>query len=238
MSWAEVWGRLLPRSCLLCESASGSEPLCPACADFLPGARRHRCRSCARPWHVSHRCASCRALPPAFDATFAAADYVAPLDRAVTALKFSGRIGLASGLGGLLADRWRAPDGAELLRLDCLVPVPLAAGRQAERGFNQAQLIAAGMLARLRSVGQGCLPALRPDLLARHRDTRPQSLLPSQERLANLDHGFLAAAAAAGLHIGVVDDVMTTGSTLQAAAQALKAAGALRVVNLVIARTA
>jgi ComF family protein len=238
MSWSDLWGCLLPRSCLLCEAACGAEALCAACAACLPGSRRPRCRACARPWQVSRRCASCRERPPAFEATFAAADYVAPLDRAVTALKFSGRIGLAAGLGGLLADCWREPDLAELQRLDCLVPVPLAAGRQAERGFNQAQLIAAAMLARLRSRGRHPLPVLRPGLLTRHRDTRPQSLLQSDDRQANLDHGFVAAGPAAGLRVGVVDDVMTTGATLQAAALALKAAGARRVVNLVVARTA
>ena len=238
MSWAAAWGRFLPRSCLLCESACGADPLCAACTEFLPGTRRARCRTCARPWQVSTRCASCREAPPAFDATFAAADYVAPLDRAVTALKFSGRIGLASGLGGVLADRWRQPGLAELLRLDCLVPMPLAAARQAERGFNQAHLIARAMLVRLRGSGHGRPPPLRPDLLVRQRDTLPQSRLQLDARQANLDHGFLAAAAAQGLRVGVVDDVMTTGSTLQAAAVALKTAGALRVVNLVVARTA
>ena len=177
MSWAAAWGRFLPRSCLLCESACGADPLCAACTEFLPGTRRARCRTCARPWQVSTRCASCREAPPAFDATFAAADYVAPLDRAVTALKFSGRIGLASGLGGVLADRWRQPGLAELLRLDCLVPMPLAAARQAERGFNQAHLIARAMLVRLRGSGHGRPPPLRPDLLVRQRDTLPQSRL-------------------------------------------------------------
>lgn len=246
--WSEAWGRFLPRSCLLCESACGSEPLCPPCKAFLPGAARPRCRACARPWQVSDRCAGCRTAPPAFDATFAAADYVAPLDRALTAFKFSGRIGLGSGLGGLLADLWQDGSLAELLHLDCLVPIPLAAARQADRGFNQSQLIAAAMLKRLRPRLAGspaapetrapALPALCPGLLARSRDTRPQSLLPSPARQANLDQGFVAAGPLAGLRIGVVDDVMTTGATLQAAALALKAAGARRVVNLVVARTA
>jgi predicted amidophosphoribosyltransferase len=251
-TWSRWLGSFLPRSCLLCESACGAAALCSACAVFLPGSRRPRCRTCARPWQVSRLCATCRALRPAFDATFAAADYVAPLDRAVTSLKFSGRIGLASGLGGLLADRWRDPGLRELLALDCLVPIPLAPGRQAERGFNQAHLIAASMLARLRAQRpapppappappaplQATLPALRPALLARHQDTRPQSLLQRDARQANLDRGFIAAGRLDGLRIGVVDDVMTTGATLQAAAIALKAAGARRVVNLVVARTA
>jgi predicted amidophosphoribosyltransferase len=94
------------------------------------------------------------------------------------------------------------------------------------------------MLARLRGRHPGPLPALRPTLLSRLRETPPQSLLQLPARQANLDHGFHAAGPLDGLRIGVVDDVMTPGSTLQAAAVALKAAGARQVVNLVVARTA
>ena len=233
--WTQTLGRLLPRLCLLCESPCASAPLCPPCTAFLPGSRRRRCDTCARPWHTSNCCATCRLTPPAYDASCAAADYCAPLDRAVTSLKFSAQIGLASGLGALLADAWLR-SGPGLGPVHCIVPVPLSRARLAQRGFNQAGLIAASMVRSLR--GQRALPALRPSLLARHRDTRPQSLLSWQARQANLDHGFVAAAGLEGLCIGVVDDVMTTGATLQAAALALKAAGAARVVNLVVARTA
>lgn len=249
--FGEAFARFLPRLCLLCESPCGAAPLCPPCASFLPGTARPRCGICARPWEISDCCASCRATPPAFDASIAAADYAAPLDRAITALKFSGQIGLASGLGALLARAWSDRSGtqpAAVEALDCVVPIPLARARLAHRGFNQAHLIAAATIRRIPSpAGQpaGSLlqraaprPKLRPELLARHRDTRAQSLLQWDARQANLDHGFVAAANLTGLRIGVVDDVMTTGATLQAAALALKAAGAARVVNLVVARTA
>jgi predicted amidophosphoribosyltransferase len=160
------------------------------------------------------------------------------LDRALTTFKFSGRIGLAPAIGGLLAERWQRGDLPALRELHCLAPIPLSPGRLADRGFNQAHLIARAMLARLRGRHPGPLPALRPTLLSRLRETPPQSLLQLPARQANLDHGFHAAGPLDGLRIGVVDDVMTTGSTLQAAAVALKAAGARQVVNLVVARTA
>jgi ComF family protein len=254
MLLTRMMGRFLPRLCLLCEAPCGGEPLCLACCSFLPGAARRRCRTCARPWHVSRRCASCRASAPAFDASLVAADYCAPLDRALTALKFSGRIGLGSGLGALLADAWLAasvsPDSPGKGRedaagkhafpapgqVDCIVPIPLSGARLADRGFNQAHLIASSMLHRL--AGVPFLPVLRPSLLLRQRDTQAQSLLQWQARQSNLDHGFVAGIRIDGLSIGVVDDVMTTGATLQAAALALKAAGAVRIVNLVVARTA
>jgi len=253
----QMMGRFLPRLCLLCETPCADAALCAPCRKFLPGSGRRRCRICARPWQVSMQCASCRASPPAYEASLAAADYCAPLDRAVTALKFSGQIGLATGLGALLAQAWVAAvtpplgtgrdvgeghvvEGEDGIpppgRLDCIVPIPLAPARLAERGFNQAHLIAGAMVKRLRGVSTA--PVLRQSHLVRQRDTQAQSLLQWNARQANLDHGFTAVGRLDGLHVGVVDDVMTTGATLQAAALALKAAGAARVVNLVVARTA
>src|SRR5690606_20821095 len=76
---ADLLGQLLPRACLLCEAPCADAPLCNPCATFLPGAGRPRCRSCARPWSASDRCATCREAPPAFARTVAAADYVPPL---------------------------------------------------------------------------------------------------------------------------------------------------------------
>ena len=112
----ERWlGGFLPRSCLLCETACGAAALCPACAVFLPGAHRPRCRTCARPWQVSSRCASCRAPRRLSTRPSPPRTMSRRSTGRVTSLKFSGRIGLASGLGGLLADRWRNPGLPELL---------------------------------------------------------------------------------------------------------------------------
>ena len=188
-SWlADALGHLLPRHCLLCEAACGAAPLCPDCRAFLPGGTRPRCRVCARPWQSSDRCASCREAPPAFDRTITAADYVAPLDRAITALKFSGRTGLAPGLGALLADACRAREDGLLDAVDCIVPVPLSVARLAERGFNQAHLVAAALCRRARRARP------RPALLRRGRDPRAQALPHGEGPRANLDHGFAAPA--------------------------------------------
>src|SRR5690606_13522517 len=123
---AELLGQVLPRACLLCEAPCGDAPLCGPCSVFLPGAGRPRCRSCARPWAASARCATCREAPPGFARTVAAADYVPPLDRAITALKFGGRTGLAPALGALLADACRADGDDVLSQVDRVVPVPLS----------------------------------------------------------------------------------------------------------------
>ena len=174
-------------------------------ASSCPARAGRRCRTCARPWQVSRLLRQLPGAPPAFDATFAAADYVAPLDRAVTALKFSGRIGLASGLGGLLAD---AAGGDPGLRRSCWharLPGsdPACAGpaRRArlqpgapDCGRDARALAGAASCPRRPAPLQASLPALRPALLARHRDTRPQSLLQRDARQANLDQGFVAAA--------------------------------------------
>ncbi|MFO1197883.1 MAG: phosphoribosyltransferase family protein [Burkholderiaceae bacterium] len=162
-----------------------------------------------------------------FARTFALADYAPPLDRAVVALKFRGEIALGRAFAALAAPLVRALAPAP----EPACAVPLSGPRLAARGYNQALAIAAPLA---RELG---LP-LAPALLARTRDTVAQSTLELDARARNLDGAFVALQAARGRRVLVVDDVMTSGAALAAAASALRSAGARHVANLVVARTA
>jgi len=251
-----------PRACLLCEQPAEHGALCKPCAGALPGAARERCPVCAAPLRASAAaaaacraapsdpgtglhaadCADCARLNPAFAATLAAADYRSPLAEAILALKFGGQTNLASGCGLLLAAALRrtaavAPSERQTWEVDCLVPIPLAHARLAERGFNQAEMIAAALRRHWPETLAVRGPPLRCRWLARRRETQRQTALGGAARRLNLDSGFVAAPAAAGAVVALVDDVMTTGATLDAAARALRAAGARAVVAMVVART-
>jgi ComF family protein len=218
--------RLLAPRCIVCDLEDG-DPLCRGCAQDYFGAAA-RCAGCALrlPAAAGDRCGRCLRSPPRFDATVALADYGPPIDRMVAALKFGGRLPLADAFGTLLA---RA--GAPALRAaDAVCPVPLSFERQSERGFNQSHEIAR------RVAADGGRP-LRPQILRRARHTAPQMDLALDDRRRNVRGAFAAVGDLAGLHIVVVDDVMTTGATLDEIAGALKGAGAARVTNLVVART-
>jgi len=164
--------------------------------------------------------------PPSFDATVALGDYATPIDGLLLALKFGHRLELASVLGALLAERVPPLADASLV----LVPVPLSFERLAERGFNQSNEIGR---ATARTLG------LRFDdaVLVRVRHAPAQASLPREARRRNIRGAFVARRALPGMRFGVVDDVMTTGSTLDEIARVLKAAGAQHVINLVVART-
>lgn len=226
---------LAPRCCALCQCtlAPGTFPgVCTGCLLDLPGARQHRCRRCGLPAPDAARAQACACTPQfwSVDDTLVVADYAPPLDRAITALKFGRQLALARPLGELITTAWlgRSPGPP----LDCLIPVPLGPDRLASRGFNQALEMARAMAASLprpqRVLARGLL---------RLRNTPAQSGLDLAERRANLTDCFHCPTRLDGLSIGLVDDVMTSGSTIAEAAGALKAAGAARVVALVVART-
>jgi ComF family protein len=163
--------------------------------------------------------------PPSFDATLTLADYTAPIDGLIVALKFGHRLELAPVLGDLLAARAR---GA--IDTPVVVPVPLSFERLAERGFNQASELA-------RATARALGAPFDDGAVTRIRHAAPQASLSLEARRRNIRGAFLVRRNVHGLHVAVVDDVMTSGSTLDEVARVLKAAGAGRVTNLVIART-
>jgi ComF family protein len=235
--WSLLLSRLLlPSSCALC-GAVGNDVVCEPCRADYAGHRRARCPCCANPvdqpaGSVATLCGSCLAGQPSFDATVAAVDYAAPLDQLVLQLKFGGRLALAPWFARMLRDAVLATPGFRLP--DVLCPVPLGPGRLAERGFNQALEIA-------RPLANALGVPLQPRLATRLRETRAQSGVAPIERRENIRGAFEVAPGMLelvdGRHVGVVDDVMTSGHTLDELAVVFRQAGAARVSNLVFART-
>lgn len=233
---ARVAAAALPNRCALCGNMS-HRTICDACDAAYWNEARVRCVVCALPLApgragrtAGYRCDACRATPPPFDATLALADYRPPLDGLARALKFHAQLALGREFAGRLA-RLAADTDAARDRFDMIAPVPLARGRIATRGYNQAWAIARPLARRLGVRAQ-------PQLLVRVAETAPQSRLAAGARRGNVAAAFAVVHDVAGRHVALVDDVMTSGATLAAAAHALKAAGARRVTNLVALRTA
>jgi ComF family protein len=170
-------------------------------------------------------CAACRQQPPPYDATFSLYRYEDPVDLLITGLKFRHELAMARVLGTLFARAHRRTGRA---LPQCLVPMPLHPSRYLERGFNQCAEIARHIAPRLRDAA-GRRLEVRHDLLQRVRATAAQSELAAAERATNLRGAFRAGPGPVPAHVAVLDDVMTTGNTAAAAAQALKQAGCQRV---------
>ncbi|MBU6272330.1 MAG: ComF family protein [Betaproteobacteria bacterium] len=242
---AAVWHRVraladsaldawLPRACALCEGPlrQAGAGLCGHCRLALPGRNRARCPRCALGLDAAG-CAACAGHAFAFQASRVLADYAPPLDRLIGAVKFDRQLGLAHALGRELrrglAPALRAALGAGADA--AVVAVPLSAERLRERGFDQAAVLARALADGL---GLPLLPAL-----TRARATQAQSRLDLAARSRNLQDAFRPRALHPRLpaRVVLVDDVITTGATADAAARALIAAGARRVIVAAVART-
>ena len=222
---------IFPRACALCDAPG--KPLCDACRRDCACALATACPRCAIPLYAGdgrHLCGRCLAHAPAFDASLAAATYQAPFDSLIRGLKYSARLAYAP----LLADLLHQRVVAHRFHIDLLIPVPLSRDRMAARGFNQSIEIARPFARRMHT-------QLDTTSVLRIRDTPPQAALPFDARRKNIRGAFAVSDSRVGLlegsTVGVVDDVMTTGSTLDEMAATLKRAGVERVVNLVVART-
>ena len=209
--------------CLLCGATSMDGVWCSACDTTLPRLDAACCPVCALPTWDGAVCGHCLHTPPHFKRTVAVYAYAFPLDKLVLALKYGSQFHLANNLGDKLAS-------CVTHRPDCLVAMPLHPARLRERGFNQSLQLA-------RRVGkQLSLPVL-PNACKRVRNTPSQSSLPWKERDRNMRKAFSCSGKVAGKHVAIVDDVMTTGATLNELALALLNAGAIEVSAWVVART-
>lgn len=230
---------IFPSGCRICKALLTRPdrlPVCEACLSSFPRAPEARCALCGQPWlsdegleEGSRFCLECCERQFAFDWARSFGLYEGALARAILLLKFE-RI---EPLGGWFAKRLAeiVREEAELFAVDIIVPVPLHRQRRKERGFNQVDLVGRPLARRL---GR----PYRPGLLLRSKPRPEKHLLRNEERWEAVRGAFAVSERGRvdNLRILLLDDVMTTGATLDACARALRDAGARSVSGLTIAR--
>jgi ComF family protein len=184
------------------------------------------CSRCALPLPRASLCGRCQRRPPAFDRALAAFEYQPPLDALIKRLKFHGDLRLARLLGTLMADHITASaeGGPEVI-----VPVPLHVARLRQRGYNQALELA-------RPIARRLAVPLAWRFLSRVRATDPQTDVPAKLRSRNVRNAFAVTPDFAARRVAIVDDVMTTGHTVDELARTLRRAGATEISVWVCAR--
>ncbi|MGQ9685423.1 MAG: ComF family protein [Thiobacillaceae bacterium] len=215
----------ISQPCLLCGARCHGSPLCPACLADLPRLPATRCPQCALPTPTGEVCGACLKRPPRFDRCRAVYAYVYPADVLVKRLKYASELALA----GFLAEQL-AQEVAPHPLPDLILPMPLHPRRLGERGFNQAVELGRRLSARLG------VP-MRRDACQRMRDTPAQAGLDLKERRRNLRGAFHCGPDLKGLRVALLDDVMTSGASLDELARAARNAGAIGVEAWVVART-
>jgi len=219
---------LFPPQCAGCQR--GGAVLCSSCIAQIKPLASARCYYCCSLLDPGGLCPSCYYQPLRMNGLRATSLHTDPLRLCIHALKYAGNIRLAEPLGALLARTYTAYK----MQADIIIPVPLHSERERHRGYNQAHLLAKACAAQIR------LP-LHDAIMKRVRATPPQVGLTATERKRNVFGAFsctepLATETLSGRKILLVDDVCTTGATLEACAAPLLAAGALSVWGLVLAR--
>ncbi len=227
-----------PSSCFHCGSPSGESPVplfCSTCWGDLAPIPPPICPRCGRPFESSetlavspeHACWNCRKEPPDVDQAIAAGIFEGPLRQAIHVYKYRPMMAL----GGPLA-KWMVACVRKVEHLDVVMPVPLHASRLRKRGFNQALLLARG------ASREYSIPLVYDNLI-RVRPTRPQVELSGKERAANVTgaFGLRRGGDVEGKRVLLIDDVLTTGATMNECSRTLRDAGAEAVVALTLART-
>lgn len=218
----------LPQACYLCGARVTGKPLCPGCEADLPNLQAS-CPQCALPTPSGEVCGACLKHPPAFDRTLAVYAYAFPLDALIQQCKYTGAISLTAVFAEKIAHRASAESD-----IDYLLPMPLHPARLAHRGFNQAAEIARRLSPLLG------IPWL-PEACQRVRNTPSQAGLDLKTRQRNLRGAFACdvgkSVDLSGKRVALIDDVMTSGSSLNELARVVRKAGAVEIQAWVLART-
>lgn len=213
--------------CFLCSSpGKGHETICRACLKDL-ALNTDACPACAKPDSASRLCADCLNKRKTFiDKTWALFDYHYPVNRLIQHIKFNQGIDVANYLGGMLGELFLKYKAA---RPDCIIPVPLHCRRLIARGYNQSVEIA-------RPVSRQLGIKLDTSSCKRIRATTPQADLPAKKRRQNVRNAFSVSKSLDYRHVLLIDDVITTGSTVNELARMLSLAGVRQVDVLAVAR--
>jgi len=231
---------VFPAPCLICASTldtASRVPICQKCLSSFEKIHGPLCVCCGRPIispvatdFLVVQCRLCRLKTFGFDSARSFALYNSPMVRAILLLKHDG----VEPMGVWFADRLKelAVRNPECLKADVIVPVPLHPARLRERGYNQAELIARPLAKRLKL-------RVKPFLLVRTKPRPDKLRMTRRERWDTVKGAYVAREGIRvdNLHILLVDDVMTTGATLDACSRALRKAGAARVTALTVARS-
>ncbi len=219
-----LWRLVFPSRCLGC--GARGEVLCGACRPTIPYLPAAICYRCALPTPAGGLCARCQRRPPTLDSVRAACTFEGVVRKGIHVLKYRQGRYVVPFLGSLLEEAVRRRP----LHVDVIVPVPLSLQRLRERGYNQSLLLA-GYLSRSMSI------PMEPDWMERVRATSPQTSLTAASRRANVRGAFQwRGPSMQGKRVLLVDDVMTTGATLEECGLAVRCAGARRVLAAVVAR--
>lgn len=214
---------VFPSQCVLCgDQATDDHDLCLACRTELPYLSI-ACQHCALPLQISGTCGRCLQQLPGFDRAYGIFHYARPMDFLIQRLKFNKRLSFARLLGSLMADELSKRYAADAESLpDVIIPVPLHASRLRERGYNQALEIA-------RPIARCLKIPVDYKCAVRTRETAMQSELPAKLRRNNVKGAFKISGLQQANHVAIIDDVMTTGHTVEELASEVRKAGIKKI---------
>jgi ComF family protein len=223
---------LLPYHCVLCHEKANDRDLCAACALELPPIQKHKsCQQCAMPLNgeTTERCGACQKNPPAYDRTIALFYYQEPITHMLRQFKFHDKLLYGKLFSTLLIEKINIELPAEDLP-ELLLPIPLHASRLSERGYNQALELAKPLAKALKI-------KLNYRDLIRTRSTQQQATTEKEERYTNVKGAFSLDKTLTAQHVALIDDVITTGHTVNECAKILKHQGIKKVTVFSVART-
>jgi len=224
MYFRQLYSNILPIPCRLCGAPSKHHALCKDCIKELP-LLESACPRCAMPTTRSQLCGQCLTKPPVQDLSFSLFRYQDPIKRLIADFKYHDTLHLSSLFSHLMTQQL-----AHRVLPQCLIPIPLHPKRLRQRGYNQSSELAKDLSKQLNI-------SYSNQYLNRIIDTAPQASLPFKQRKKNIQHAFSLMNSNIPSHIALIDDVLTTGHTANAAAKILKQGGAEIIEVWTIART-